>query len=201
MRRFFVVGIAVGFVGGCSAIQVTPSGSGVSAAPRATDCTVEFFHTKPPERPYDELATIHYRGATGSAFAAQEALREKACAAGADAVIVVRDFVPQLAVMTGTAIRYRRMPAEAQAEAAKLAAPAVPAAPAGFVNATTTRATKLRSGPDASAPAREELPAGTPLSAAGSAARGFRQVMTAAGVTGYVEEAALRIGGEAPAAR
>ena len=95
----------------CSHVGVTPAGNGVTAAARSPGCNVEFFRTKPPERPYDELATLHWEGTWKSAEAAQEDLRAQACALGADAVVVTRDYIPYTqnatGVMTVAAIKYR----------------------------------------------------------------------------------------------
>lgn len=96
---------------GCAVVSVTPSG-GASAPGRPADCSIEFFRSKPPDRPYDELAGLHATGKLVWPSRMQEAMRAKACKVGADAVIVTRDFIPETngsdAVMTGTAIRFRR---------------------------------------------------------------------------------------------
>lgn len=96
---------------GCSHVGVTPSGNGVTAAARPPNCNVEFLRTKAPERPYDELGSLHWEGTWKGAEAAQEDLRARACALGADAVVVTRDYVPYTqnatGVMTVTAVKYR----------------------------------------------------------------------------------------------
>jgi hypothetical protein len=94
----------------CAAtVSVTPSGTATARA-RAADCKIEFFRSKVPDRPYEELAGLHSEGGM-SAAAVQEKMRAKACEVGADAVIVTRDYVPGAryvpAVMTGTAVRYK----------------------------------------------------------------------------------------------
>lgn len=94
----------------CAAtVSVTPSGSASSPA-RPANCQVEFFRSKVPDRPYDELAGLHSSGGM-SASAVQEKMRAKACEVGADAIIVTRDYVPGTqtvrAIMTGTAVKYR----------------------------------------------------------------------------------------------
>jgi hypothetical protein len=95
-----------------SPVTVTESGLGLALAPRPADCVVEFYRTTVPQRPHDEVATLHFRGSMfANAAGAQEKMREQACALGADAVLVSRDFVPGTqwspSVMTGTAVSYR----------------------------------------------------------------------------------------------
>lgn len=121
MRRRPALLAALAVLGGCAHLQqeergrvtVTPAGTSLGLAPRPADCTVEVLRTKAPERAYDEVATLHYDLAQGTdAAAAQEDLRRQACALGADAIMVTRDFVPggwsgPPATMTGTAISYR----------------------------------------------------------------------------------------------
>jgi len=109
------------FAAGCSSVAVTPSGLGLYPAARPAGCTIEFIRTKAPERPYDELASLHWEGTMKGAAAAQEDVRARACALGADAVVVTRDYVPYTqnatGVMTGTAIKYRAAPAAPAAAA------------------------------------------------------------------------------------
>jgi hypothetical protein len=95
-----------------SPVTVTESGLGLALAPRPADCVIEFYRTTVPQRPHDEVATLHFRGSVfANAAGAQEKMREQACALGADAVLVSRDFVPGApsspSVMTGTALSYR----------------------------------------------------------------------------------------------
>jgi hypothetical protein len=110
MRRLRPCVLALLLVAGCApVVSVTPAGK-LTAPPRPANCAIEFFRSKVPERPYDELAGLHSERGT-SAGAVQDAMRAKACELGADAVIVTRDYVPGsknvAAVMTGTAIKYR----------------------------------------------------------------------------------------------
>jgi len=93
----------------CASVEVTPAGRGLAAKARPADCAVEFLRTKAPDRPYDELAGLHAKGGSNLATAAelQEEMRATACALGADAVIVTRDYIPRSALMTGTAVKYR----------------------------------------------------------------------------------------------
>jgi hypothetical protein len=98
----------------CGAVTVTPGNVGPLAARPAT-CSIEFLRTKVPDRPYDEVASLHWEGTMKGAAGAQEELRVRACALGADAVIVTRDYVPYTqnssGFMTVTAVRYRPAPA------------------------------------------------------------------------------------------
>jgi hypothetical protein len=94
----------------CGSVGVKPSRFGGEAASRPPDCTVEFLH-KPPERAYDELGEMYsYYSWVAEP---QHVLREKACALGADAVIVTRDFListvhgPDRKLVVGIAIKYR----------------------------------------------------------------------------------------------
>ncbi len=97
-----------------TSVSTTPAGK-LSAPPRAAGCQVEFFRSKVPDRPYDELAGLHAEGGR-SATQVQEAMRARACEVGADAVIITRDYVPAApnipAIMTGTAVKYRESAAE-----------------------------------------------------------------------------------------
>ena len=99
-------------------VSVTPSGS-ASATPRTANCQIEFFRSKVPDRPYDELAGLHASGGL-NAGEVQEEMRSKACQVGADAVIITRDFVggtqSALAIMTGTAVKYRAATAQPAAK-------------------------------------------------------------------------------------
>jgi hypothetical protein len=98
-------------------VRVTDAGNGVQAAPKAKNCAIPFLRTKVPDREYVELAALHYGGGAfrlGDPAEAERALRERACALGADAVIVTRDFVPGVPgakgtspFMTGTAIVFK----------------------------------------------------------------------------------------------
>ena len=90
---FVAVLVAAGS-SGCVPPQVVviPSGPGVVAEPKPSDCRVEFFRTK-VDRPYDEIAALYASGGGSSGpddF--QDALRAKACELGADALIVTQDY-------------------------------------------------------------------------------------------------------------
>jgi hypothetical protein len=187
----------------CTTVGVTDSGSGKKFAPRPAECRVDFFRTKPPETAYDEIATVHWQGTLVGAEGAQEDLRRKACELGADAVVVIRDYVPgtqhSMGVMTGTAIRYRgpRPPESAPASAAPGAGAA--ASVDGLVPATARESTVLRASPDRAAPVVNRIEAGTAVWASEQATRGFRRVKLAEGRSGYAEEGALEIGKGKPA--
>ena len=94
---------------GSGSASVKPSPSGAKAESRAPDCAVEFLRNA-PERKYDELGEIY--GYYSREVEPQDVMREKACALGADAVIVTKDFVvsnvqgPDRKFLSGTAIKY-----------------------------------------------------------------------------------------------
>lgn len=112
VRRVLPLLAIATFASSCTLLDVTRSGNGLALAARPVGCSVEFFRTRAPEQPYDEVATFHWQS-TGMAGPdkAQVEMRDKACELGADAVIVNRDFVPgtqhTTAIMTGTAVKYR----------------------------------------------------------------------------------------------
>ncbi len=115
-----VAGLAT-FLAGCSAIPVVtvvPSGTGLSAPAKDAGCSLPVLRAPPTDRPFDELASLHYTTTglytSGDPAAAQDAIRAKACALGADAVVVTREFVPgapgaegRAPTMAGLAIRFR----------------------------------------------------------------------------------------------
>lgn len=76
-------------------VVVVPSGSAVSAAARPPGCNLQVLRTAASDRPYDELGSIYYRAnlindpAEANAF-----IRERACALGADAILVTQEFIP-----------------------------------------------------------------------------------------------------------
>jgi hypothetical protein len=129
MRVRISVSCLVAFLVACSAIPVVtvvPSGSGVSAPAKDAGCSLPVLRAMPADRPFDELASLHYTTeglfTSGDPAAAQDAIRAKACALGADAVIVTREFVPgapgtdgRAPTMAGLAIRFRSAAAPAPA--------------------------------------------------------------------------------------
>jgi hypothetical protein len=102
---------------GCTIIgptlQVTPSrASGAAAKEKPSDCALDFFRTKPPDRPYDEVATVHYLAVNGAEpTAVQTAIQAKVCSLGGDAVIVTRErylgYSQGGTEVTATAVQYR----------------------------------------------------------------------------------------------
>lgn len=90
-------------------VTVMPSGPGITASPRPADCRVDFYRTR-VDRPYDELAALKVFG--GDSFKNnepdfQEVIRAKACALGADAVVVTQDLAEPGGTMMATAIKFR----------------------------------------------------------------------------------------------
>src|SRR5690349_12375705 len=77
-------------LGACGSVSVKPSRSGFAASPRPADCQVEFLRTA-PSRTFDEIGEVY----SYYSYVAEpeDALREKACELGADAVVVTRDFL------------------------------------------------------------------------------------------------------------
>jgi len=118
--RFALAPLLLG-LGACFAVSprvsVVPSGNGLTAPSKPVGCPMPFLRSAPADRPYDELASLHYTTAlfhAGDPGEAQAALRDQACALGADAVLVTREFVPGVPggsgrppTMAGAAIRYR----------------------------------------------------------------------------------------------
>jgi len=93
---------------GCSSVAVVPSSSGVRADPKPEDCLLEFL-PKPPERAYDELGDLSTLVSQVGPGGPLEALHGAACALGADAVIVTRNFVTDdhgHVLVAGTAIKF-----------------------------------------------------------------------------------------------
>jgi hypothetical protein len=75
---------------GCGNVKVRPEENGVRLDPKPADCDLDLLF-KAPQRPYEKIAELdaHVTTAGGS----PEVFREKACELGADAVIVIRDFI------------------------------------------------------------------------------------------------------------
>jgi hypothetical protein len=112
--------VLAGCLSTAARVIVVPSGSGVSAPAKAAGCSLTVLRTPPRDQPYDELASLHYttdQGWSGDPAAAQNAIREQACALGADAVLVIQEFMPGVSAssgslgksptMAGLAIRFR----------------------------------------------------------------------------------------------
>lgn len=125
--------VLAGCVGFSTAPRVTvvPSGSSMSAPAKGPGCSLPVLRTPPRDQPYDELASLHYTTSafwSGDPAAAQSAIREQACALGADAVLVTREFTPgvpggegKAPSMAGLALRFR--PTVAPEPSSRVAAP------------------------------------------------------------------------------
>jgi hypothetical protein len=93
----------------CGSVSVKPSPSGATAEARPRDCTVEFLRAA-PERTHEQLGELY--SYYSHVVQPGDVLREQACALGADAVIVTRDFLvstsrgPDRKLVAGIAIRY-----------------------------------------------------------------------------------------------
>lgn len=96
-----------------SRVIVVPSGTRVTAAPKPPGCNVPVLRNAPSDRPFDELASIHYtmtQSSRGDPVEAAALIRDRACALGADAVLVTQEFVPggdRPPTMAALAIRFR----------------------------------------------------------------------------------------------
>jgi hypothetical protein len=105
--------VALTTLAGCGGgVTVKPSGTDLHLQPLPKDCSLEFLQ-KAPGRPYDELADLTAHVTKVPAAGAAEVLHEKACALGADAVIVTREFVTNPyghTLVAGTAIKYKLLP-------------------------------------------------------------------------------------------
>ncbi len=213
-RAIAVASIAV--VVGCASSKtaVTPSGAELSIAPRPPGCRVEFYRAKPPERPFDEVATLHYESIGGTTVdQAQEAMREKACAVGADAVVVTRDLV--LGSMVGVAISYRDAREKHRVDAALRRAAQVefdkqmaerrrqwPGVPDGFVPARVVAPSLIYALADRRAHVEGDLAPGAEVWVDPKPSDGWRRVFVTAGKRGWIEDGAVepRVPDEAPGA-
>jgi hypothetical protein len=201
-------------------VAVTDAGVALVLAPRPADCRVEFYRTKPPERPYDEVSTLHFSGSADAAVA-QEALRAKACELGADAVIVTRDFVvisgalnptaftPNQAAMTGTAVSYpelrdghrvqqalRQAKARAEFEKGKEALKRPPNLPPEYVAARAKRDIVLMEG----GVGKHDIAAGQFFWVEPVAGRFYRRGIASDGTAGFVDEDSLELAPAEPKA-
>jgi hypothetical protein len=122
MRRTLMPAIAVAtLAAGCftpagPVLRVTPSRAMAAASPsKPANCSLDFYRTKAPDRPYDEVATVHYLAVNGAEpTAVQVAIQAKVCELGADAVVVTRErylgFTQGGTEVTATAVLYRPSP-------------------------------------------------------------------------------------------
>jgi hypothetical protein len=203
--RAFGPAIALALFGCASTnLTVVPSGSDLRPEARPANCHIEFFRTKPPDRPYDEIAAFHL---TGNQFitpaAAQERLRLEACRLGAHALVVTRDYF--LSTMTATAIVYRGAVAKDAGQPDPPPAPPPAPEPEPWMKKTCSRdvdsvaarvrvATSLRDGPDAAAPFLTFVDADATVCAAARPSGSFRKVVLSDGRTGYVTDSVLELG-------
>ncbi len=90
---------------GC--MQVTVTGSGRHAPAKPPDCAVRFLEQR-PEIPSEDLGELRLEAGANAPGRALDAMRERACALGADAVVVTQGFerIGDSAVMQGIAIRF-----------------------------------------------------------------------------------------------
>ncbi len=196
MRLAIATACAAALAAGCtySLVQVTPSGPGIRAERRPSDCHLDFYRTRAPERPYQEIAALHIGGGMLDAADAQDAMRAKACALGAHAVVVTADY--HHGAMTGTAVVYRDFRAsDAGRPDAPAAAPrpASPCPPGGkLVEARLRREADLRDAPGGGT-ALQLLAEGTVVCATDWSQHGFRQVRLEANRSGWVPEDALAV--------
>jgi len=184
-------------------VVATPSGSGVLLERRPSNCDVEFFRLRPPDRPFDEVATLHFGGGLGDGpLAAQDLMRAKACSLGAHAVVVTRDHLA--GSMTGTAIAYRGhqakdvgQPDPAPAKAAGTRPPLLACRSLDHpLQGWITRAVELHASVGGSFLAFVDR--GTSVCAAQSPERGRRSV-EADGRVGWVADGAVEIAKPTPA--
>lgn len=189
-------------------VAVAPTGRTVPLAPRAAECPIEFYRAPPADRAFDEIAVLAFEGWAGDSPAiAQEELRREACALGADAVVVTRDYAEGR--MTVVAVSYPeerdkhraaaavrdapvarrfeedRRVLEAQAAAAGDAGP-----PIGFVGGRFTAKARVRPTPERRAPEMgDEIPAGTPVWMAPRPSAAWREIWRPGLRTSWVEDA------------
>jgi len=103
--------LAAAALAAACAPRVNVVGSGKHAPAKPSDCTIRFFR-EPPGPIYDELGELRVETPFNSPARAQEAMRERACALGADAVVITQELtdVGNGGVMVGTALKFRGMP-------------------------------------------------------------------------------------------
>jgi len=101
--------VALGMTGCVPQVHYSPAVAGILPKPKAQSCRIEFFRSKAPDRPYDELGGLYVEGSTEPEDL-QTAMSRRACELGADAVLITRDYTPAVGrmpgTMTGTAVRY-----------------------------------------------------------------------------------------------
>jgi hypothetical protein len=93
---------------GCSSVKTAPSGEGARYEAKPKGCSLEFLE-KAPGRGYEELGELQEHVTAPPPGGAAEALRDRACALGADALIITRHVVTNAyghVLVAGTAIKY-----------------------------------------------------------------------------------------------
>ena len=90
LARASAFAVPVVLMASCAALNVYDTGAGVKRTPKPKDCEIPVLRTKVPDRPYVEIATMQWAGGFDAHDppAAERQVRERACALGADAVIV-----------------------------------------------------------------------------------------------------------------
>jgi hypothetical protein len=107
----------------CSHVGVLPAGPHSILPARPGECDIEFVGRAWPDRPYDKVAVIMWDSTWYGEMTAIEDIRRQACALGADAVVMNREYVAYSGnpgQVIATAIKFRQLPA------ATTAAPSTP---------------------------------------------------------------------------
>lgn len=88
-RARLVATTALIFCTGCVSVTFIPTAATLPA--RAADCDIEVFSAGPPSRPYREIGILEGEGTLWQADLADvlPKLREEACLAGGDAIILI----------------------------------------------------------------------------------------------------------------
>ena len=112
MKSALVVAVVATSVAlaGCGTIKVRRSSSSqvLRLEPKPADCDLDWLPRAPPRRAYQEIAELSAH-VTTPPFASPEVLRETACELGADAVVMIRNFVINPLghkIIAGMAIKY-----------------------------------------------------------------------------------------------
>ncbi len=162
--RAFAAAVLLVVLSACIPATVQVVRTGPTVAARAPDCRVSFLRAKAPELPFDELAVLQYDGIQQDLPQIQELLRKQACAAGADAIVVTREYVsiPGHSWMTGSAIRYHVTPGQrALLDSPRNLATETP--PAGYRTVVVKKEALVYPDAELSRPTIATLPEGTVL--------------------------------------
>jgi len=81
----------LGALGGCVTATFVPT-VGTSYAPRPVDCELEIFSSATPDREYEEIGIVEAEGSAWNSDLEDvlPAMREEACLAGGDGIILQR---------------------------------------------------------------------------------------------------------------